>query len=91
MTVEEATAELALLQKKMHAFNHATGMIYLDRPITETRTAFTRTGQAPRMISGTAALQPRFRLYSLRCIMLKFSCITQYLCRRKRLPSFMDT
>ena len=48
MTVEEeeATAELALLQKKMHAFNHATGMIYLDRPITETRTAFTRQASA---------------------------------------------
>ena len=30
MTIQEATAELALLQKKMHAFNHATGMIYLD-------------------------------------------------------------
>lgn len=30
MTIQEATAELAMLQKKMHAFNHATGMIYLD-------------------------------------------------------------
>lgn len=34
MTVKEATAELALLQKKMYAFNHATGMIYLDSVTT---------------------------------------------------------
>ncbi len=30
MNITDAVAELALLQKKMHAFNHATGMIYLD-------------------------------------------------------------
>ena len=30
MILSEAIIELALLQKKMHAFNHATSMIYLD-------------------------------------------------------------
>lgn len=30
MILSEAIIELALLQKKMHAFNHATSMIYFD-------------------------------------------------------------
>lgn len=34
MTVKEAISELTLLQKKMHALSHATGMLYLDSVTT---------------------------------------------------------